>query len=145
MGNGASKFEWRHAPKAHGGFGEILKKSVELSPVSEKHSWLSLARGGLGQVSHRMGGRWKSKYRKIEPLSPDIEKPLNSKVIKSFVPELRSRKCFSCFEIPIFYVYIYIYMNMLCPFLTYPWLWYIYIYIYIISFWRTRCCKYEAF
>ena len=27
-------------------------------------------------------------------LSPYVEKPFNSKVIKSFVPELRSRKCF---------------------------------------------------
>ena len=27
-------------------------------------------------------------------LSPYVEKPLNSKVIKSFVPELRSRECF---------------------------------------------------
>ena len=25
--------------------------------------------------------------------------------MKSFVPELRSRKCFSCFGIPMFYVY----------------------------------------
>ena len=39
-------------------------------------------------------------------LSPYVEKPFNSKVIKSFVPELRSRKCFSCFGIPIFYVYM---------------------------------------
>ena len=30
----------------------------------------------------------------------------NSKVIKGFVPELRSRKCFSCFVIPMFYVYM---------------------------------------
>ena len=37
---------------------------------------------------------------------PYVEKPVNSKVIKSFVPELRSRKCFSCFGIPIFYVYM---------------------------------------
>ena len=44
---------------------------------------------------------------------PYVEEPLNSKVIKSFVPELRSRKCFSCFEIPMFHVYIYIYMNIL--------------------------------
>ena len=46
------------------------------------------------------------------PLSPYVEEPLNSKVIKSFVPEQRSRKCFSCFEIPMFsviYIYIYIY------------------------------------
>ena len=27
-------------------------------------------------------------------LSPYVKKPFNSKVIKSFVPELRSRKCF---------------------------------------------------
>ena len=37
---------------------------------------------------------------------PYVEEPLNSKVIKSFVPELRNRKCFSCFGIPIFYVYM---------------------------------------
>ena len=47
-------------------------------------------------------------------LSPYVEKPLNSEVIKSFVPELRSRMCFSCFGIPMFYVYIY--MNILCTF-----------------------------
>ena len=41
-------------------------------------------------------------------LSPYVEEPLNSKVIKSFVPEQRSRKYFSCFEIPMFHVYIYI-------------------------------------
>ena len=34
------------------------------------------------------------------------------KVIKSFVPELRSRKCFSCFGIPMFYVYV-IYTNIM--------------------------------
>ena len=39
-------------------------------------------------------------------LSPYVEKPFNSKVIKSFVPELRSRKCFSCFGIPMFNVYM---------------------------------------
>ena len=48
--------------------------------------------------------RWKSQNRKIVPLSPYVEKPLNSKVIKSFVPELRSCKCFSCFGIPMLYV-----------------------------------------
>ena len=39
-------------------------------------------------------------------LSPYVEKPFNSKVIKSFVPELWSRKCFSCFGIHVFYVYM---------------------------------------
>ena len=34
-----------------------------------------------------------------------VENPFNSKVIKSFVPELRSRKCFSCFGIPMLSIY----------------------------------------
>ena len=55
---------------------------------------------------YEMGGRWKSQNRKNVYLSPDVEEPLNSKVIKRFVPELRSHKCFSCFEIPMFYVYM---------------------------------------
>ena len=73
-----------------------------------------------------MGGRWKSQNRKIVPLSPYVEKPLNSKVIKSFVPELRNRKCFSCFDIPMFYVYIYIYIWTSHVHLSYSciWLWY---------------------
>ena len=56
----------------------------------------------------RVGGdfRWKSQNRKNVYLSPFVEEPFNSKVIKSFVPELRNRKCFSCFEIPMFYVYM---------------------------------------
>ena len=51
-------------------------------------------------------GIWKSQNRKNVYLSSHVEDPLNSKVIKSFVPELRSRKCFSCFGIPMFYVYM---------------------------------------
>ena len=53
-----------------------------------------------------VGGRWKSQHRKIVYLSPCIEKPFNSKVIKSFVPELRSRKCFLCFGIPMLSIYV---------------------------------------
>ena len=120
MGNGATQCEWRHAPETRGEFWEILKKSVcrvELSPASEEDGWLSLARGGLGQVSHEMWRRRKSQNRKIVSLSPYVEKPLNSKVIKSFVPELRSRKCFSNFEIPMFYV---IYIWTLYVYFAYP-------------------------
>ena len=40
-------------------------------------------------------------------ISPYVEKPFTSKVIKSFVPELRSRKSFSCFGIPMFYLYMF--------------------------------------
>ena len=38
--------------------------------------------------AHVVWGRWKSQVY----LSPYVEKPLNSKAIKSFVPEQRSRK-----------------------------------------------------
>ena len=60
--------------------------------------WAGVARDGVG--------RWKSQNRKNVYLSPYVEDLLNSKVIKSFVPEVRVRKCFSCFEIPMFYVYV---------------------------------------
>ncbi len=73
----------------------------------EKDGWLSLTRGGIGQVSHEMGGGADEK--------PSIERLYLSLSLcrrtfrvqgnkKSFVPELRSRKCFSCFEIPMFYL-----------------------------------------
>ena len=59
---------------------------------------------------------------------PNVEKPLNSKVIKSFLSELRSRKCFSCFGIPMFYIYIHV-MNILCTF---------HISISWVCYWRTQ-------
>ena len=104
---------------------EILKKvsGVENWRPNEK-GWLSLARGGPGLVSQEMGGgRCKSQNRKNVYLSPYVEELLNSKVIKSFVPELRIRKCFSYFQIPKFYViYIWtLYVNFThCRI----WLWY---------------------
>ena len=100
MGNGASKCEWRHTPEAHGGFWGFWKSQlVELSPASGEDGWLLLARGCLGQVSHKMGGgRWKSQNRKNVHLSPYVKEPLNSKVIKSFVPELRSHYMFFKFR-----------------------------------------------
>ena len=59
------------------------------------------ARRGLAAGAHVVWGRWKSQVY----LSPYVEKPLNSKVMKSFVPELRSRKCFLCFGIPMLSIY----------------------------------------
>ena len=56
----------------------------------------------LWQVPHEMGGSWKSQNRKNVYLSPYVEEPLNSKVIKSFVPEQRSRYVF--FEFRDYYV-----------------------------------------
>ena len=122
MGNGASKCKWRHAPEARGGFGEFWRKLVELSPASGEDSWLSLAHGGLVAGDSGVGGgRWKSQNRKNVYLSPYVEEPLNSKVIKSFVPELWSRKCFSCFEISMFYLYGH---SMYVSHIAISWLWY---------------------
>ena len=51
----------------------------------------------LGRCRMRWGGgRWKSQNRKNVYLSSYVEEPLNSKVIKSFVPELRS--CYVFFK-----------------------------------------------
>ena len=83
-----------------GGFGGFWEKSVELRTRDRTRrvdfrGWLrrdEFVR--YGRCTRWGGGRWKSQNRKNLYLSPDVEEPLNSKVIKSFVPELRSRKCF---------------------------------------------------
>ena len=68
-------------------------------------------------------------------LSPYVEEPLNSKVIKGFVPEQRSRQVFSEFRDPMFCI-IYV-MNVPCTFrifmhmATVQLFIYIYIYIYV--------------
>ena len=116
LGNGASKCEWRHAPEARGGFWEFWRKLIELRPASGEDGWFLLGRGGLGRVPHEMvvgGCRGKSQNRNNVYLSPYVEEPLNSKVMKSFVPEQRSRKCFFVFPdfyVPCIYIYIYIYI-----------------------------------
>ena len=123
----------------------ILKK------VSWVENWTPNEKGRLSGLAearricalrapHEMaGGRWKSQIRKNVYLFPYVEEPLNSKVIKSFVPDLRSRKCFSCFEIPMFYE------NMLWPFYiryTYPYLamvqWYKIQHFLFLSLWCSR-------
>ena len=73
------------------------KKKVDFRSSPRPCSWYRTWEVG--------GGRWKSQHRKIVYLSPSVEKPFNSKVIKSFIPELRSRKCFSCFGIPMLSIY----------------------------------------
>ena len=96
----------------------IWEKSVSWVLVSEEEGWLS----GLAEIrpvvcgGDRMwwGGRWKSQHRKIVYLSPYVEKPFNSKVIKGFVPELRSRKFFRFFR-DSYVIYIWV-LNILCTF-----------------------------
>ena len=60
---------------------------------------VDVARGGGGGWGR---GRWKSRHRKIVPLSSLCRKTFNSKVIKSFVLELRSVLCFG---IPMLSIY----------------------------------------
>ena len=88
-----------------GSVGWDLRKSSELSFSARRRRLtfgarrdqtsslrLGVARGG------GVGCRWKSQHRKIVFHSPYVEKPFNSKVIKSFVPELRSRQVFFVFR-----------------------------------------------
>ena len=80
----------------------------------EKVSWVEfcLGRRRLAFVCSPKPGQWGGWGADgkviIERLCISLSyvETFNSKVIKGFVPELRSRKCFSCFEIPIFYVYM---------------------------------------
>ena len=115
MGNGATECKWHYAPEARRGFWGFWKSLlVELSPDSEEDGWLSLARrsqvsGLCGGCRTRSGGgnRWKGHNRKNVYLSPYVE-TFNSKVIKGFVPELRSRKCFSWFLCSMYICYEYL-------------------------------------
>ena len=99
--------EWRHAPEARSvDFGDFEKSQLSWVLQSEEEGWLSLAHSGLVAGASRVGGAdGKANIERL-CLSLYVEKPLNSKVIKSFVPELRSRKCFWFFGIPMFYVYM---------------------------------------
>ena len=75
---------------------------------------------GLGLVPHVLGGTDEKARIERFCLSP-VEKPLNSKIIKSFVPEQRSRYVFSNFEIPMFYLYGH---SIYVSHIVISWLWY---------------------
>ena len=94
--------------------GSEHEQSVSRVFAFEEESWLSELAEALRRVLHVVRGRWKSQHKKIVHLSPYFEKPFYSKVIKSFVPELRSRKCF-CVSRFLCYLYIWV-MNILCTF-----------------------------
>ena len=96
---GVTECGWRHAPEARGGFGEFEESELSWGLPREKTVSFRLLVEALGWYRTRWGGgRWKSLNRKIVPLSPYVEEPLNSKVIKSFVPEQRSRQVFFKFR-----------------------------------------------
>ena len=106
-----------------GGFGEIWKKSVSWVEflALKKTVDFRLLTEALWRVHTWCRGRWKKSIERL-CLSPYIEKPFNSKVIKGFVPELRSRKCFSYFGIPMFYVYML--WTFYVRFNIHIWVWY---------------------
>ena len=95
MGNRASKCEWRHAPEIARKILGIWTKLVGSWDLPrEKTVGFRLLTETFEAGATRFGAGRKSQNRKIVTLSPYVEKPLNSKVIKSFVPELRSRYVF---------------------------------------------------
>ena len=91
-----------------------LRKIRELS--FSVRGWLLTfgARRGLAAGAARGGGRCKFIIERFFLSLPYVEKPLNSKVIKSFVPELRSRQVFFVFR-DSYVIYIWV-MNILCTF-----------------------------
>ena len=79
-------------------------RKVSWVPASEEEGWLSLAWWGLAACVARDGGTDGKVVIERLCLSPHVEKPFNSKVIKRFVPELRSRKVF---RVSVFLCYLY--------------------------------------
>ena len=110
--------KWRHAPEARAeDFGDFEEISELRNAVGRRRVTFASLQWPFGGCHTCWGvGRWKSQTRMNMYLSPYVEEPLNSKVIKSFLPKLRSGKCFSCFGIPMFYVYmlwtLYVHLNI---------------------------------
>ena len=87
-----------------------------------RRPWAGVARDGVREADE------KSKNRKNVYFSPYVEEPLNSKVIKSFVPELRRRYMF--FEFRDSYVLYIDVMNILCTFrISVSWVGYIFFWL----------------
>ena len=114
IGNGATECGCRHAPEDLG----ILKRSVSWvdSCRPKKKGDFRLLAEALLRVRTCWwggGGRWKSQNKKM-CICLLMSEPLNSKVIKSFVPELRGRYEFFVFR-DSYVLCIYV-MNILCTF-----------------------------
>ena len=93
----------------------ISKKSVSWVLRSEEEGWLLLARSGFvaGAARDGAGADGKVIIERLCISLPYVEKPLNSKVIESFAPELRSRKCFVFRDYYVLCIYV---MNILWTF-----------------------------
>ena len=99
-----------------------LNSEWEGSTFGARWGQMNLCATGATRVAWGRGADEKASIERLCISLPCVE-TFNPKVIKGFVPELRSRECFLCFGIPMFYVY------MLWTFYvryTYPdiWIWY---------------------
>ena len=101
--------EWRHAQEARAeDFGDFEKWRLRTRLQTGRVDF----RGSLRPNEFVRYGRctwWVADGKVIIErlcISLPYVETFNSKVIKCLEPELRSRKCFSCFGIPMFYVYM---------------------------------------
>ena len=78
----------------HKGFWGFEKKSVSRVLAPEEDGWLLELAEALWRVQRVLWADGKVSIERLCLSLPYVEKPFNSKVIKSFVPELKSRKCF---------------------------------------------------
>ena len=103
----------------------ILKKvSWVESCLGRRRLTFACSRRPWADVTRVAGADGKGQNRKNVYLSPYVEEPLNLKVIKSFVPELRSR--YVVFVFRDSYVLCMLYMNIICTFrISVSWVWYI--------------------
>ena len=96
----------------------IWEKSMSWVLASEEDGWLLVLAEALRRVPHVVvvvGGRdGKVVIERLYLSLPYVEKPFNSKVIKSFVPELRSRQVFFVFR-DSYVIYKWV-MNIRCTF-----------------------------
>ena len=97
--------KWRHAPEACAeDFGGFEKSQLVESCRPKKKGDFCLLAEALCRARTWLGADGKVNIERWY-LSPYVEKPLNSKVIKSFVLKLRSRKCILFFGIPMLSIY----------------------------------------
>ena len=130
--------EWRHAPEACAeDFGGFEKSQLSLVLRSEEEGWISLASSGLVAGATRVGG-WvggadgKASIKRLCISLPYVE-TFNSKVIKGFVPEPRSRYVFFVFQ-DSYVLCIYV-MNILFMF-------HIFMYGYGTAWENIQLCSY---
>ena len=120
MGNEAWECEWRHALEVRGGFSEIWKSQLVELRTRLRTGRVDF-RGTLRPDEFVRYGRhtcWRRTDGKVSIerfcISFPYVETFNSKVIKGFVPELRSRFVFFVFR-DSYVLCIYV-MNILCTF-----------------------------